>query len=374
MTEASLSTTLQGAEVPEYDARTVNQSFIDFVFYLAKKWWLFLIVGIIMGVAGIFYATQQGAKYQSRLTFALDDGSEGISGALSLAAQFGLNIGNSTNIFAGDNVIEILRSRRIVEKVLLSVDTFNNKPYTLIEYLQEIEKAPNSKTIKAHFPPGQPKSSFSSLQDSVLYNTYLAFLNNFITAGKPDRKLSIYEVNVTLKDPTLTKIFTDRLVSETNDLYIEISSSKAKKTLEVLEERVNSMKGNLGASISSRATTQDANLNPAFAGSQVPVLRQQANIQAYGGAYGELFKNLEMARFQYLNKIPLMQIIDPAAYPMKKIKMGKLKTGIIFSIISCLLLIFIFWLKRLWKLLPSKPAATSNSAAIYPVSQQTTTE
>ena len=346
MTEASVSSTLPGVGTPGFPTR-VNQSFIDFIRYLLRKWWLFLIIGVLAGIAGIFYASMQKPGYQSRLTFALDDGGEGLSGALSLAAQFGITVSNSSNIFAGDNIIEILRSRRIVEQVLLSIDTFNNKAYTLIEYFQEIEREPKSKAKVVHFPPAQQRSTFSYLQDSILYNTYQSFVNRVIMAGKPDRKLSIYEVNVTLADEKLAKVFTDRLVAETNNLYIEISSSKAKKTLDVLEERVASMKGNLGASISGRAMSQDANINPAFAASQVPILRQQANIQAYGGAYGELFKNLEMARFQYLNKIPLMQIIDPAAYPMKKIKMGKLKTGLIFAVVAGLLLVFFFWLKRL---------------------------
>ncbi|MEO6723441.1 MAG: Wzz/FepE/Etk N-terminal domain-containing protein [Ferruginibacter sp.] len=356
MTEASASSATIGNPGTEHRAGAIQQSVTNFIFYLIKKWWLFLVVGIIFGLVGIFYASKQKITYQSRLTFALDDGGEGLSGALSLAAQFGLSVGSNSNIFAGDNIIEILKSRRIVEKVLLSVDTFNNKPYTLIEYFQETTRDIESKEKIVHFPAAQQKTSFTYLQDSILYNTYLTFVNSFIAAGKPDRKLSIYEVNVTLADEKLTKIFTERLVTETNNMYIDISSSKAKKTLDVLEERVASMKGNLGASISGRASSQDANINPAFATSQVPALRQQANIQAYGSAYGELFKNLEMARFQYLNKIPLMQIIDPAAYPMKKIRMGKLKTGLIFAICSGLLLVFIFWLIRLSKMSRTNPS------------------
>ena len=107
------------------------------------------------------------------------------------------------------------------------------------------------------------------------------------------------------------------------------------------------MKGDLNSSISNRATLQDVNVNPAFSAAQVPVLKQQTNIQVYSAAYGEMFKNLEVARFQYLNEIPLMQIIDPADYPMKKIKMGKLKTGIIFSVVSFFLLLFILWIIRI---------------------------
>ncbi|MEO8568811.1 MAG: Wzz/FepE/Etk N-terminal domain-containing protein [Ginsengibacter sp.] len=320
---------------------------------LIKIWWLFLIVGLIAGVFGVFYASKKRPSYKSRLTFALDDGDgRGIGNFLNLASQFGISVGGAKDIFAGDNIIDIMKSRRMIERVLLSIDTFNNKPTTLIEYFLDItdKRESNQKFKDVHFPPGHSKSNFTYLQDSILYITYLDFANKYLEAQRPDKKLSIYEVNITSLSEKFTKIFTDRLVLETNSFYIEIRTKKAKETLDILEARVGAMKGNLNSSITNRATVQDVNINPAFSAAQVPVMKQQANIQVYSSAYTELFKNLELARFQYLNEIPLMQIIDPADYPMEKIKLGKLKTGIIFSIVACLLLIFIFWFKRIVKL------------------------
>lgn len=320
---------------------------------LIKFWWIFLIVGIIAGIAGIYYASRQKPTYKSRLTFALDDGDRGgIGNFISLASQIGINFGSGKNIFAGDNIIEIMKSRSMLERVLLSVDTFHNKPYTLIEYYLEIanSRKSNSKIKDIHFPPGQAKSTFSYHQDSVLYLIYIDFSKKYLKAERPDRKLSLYEVNVTSPDEKFTKDFTDRIVKETNNFYVEIRTKKAKETLDVLEARVAAMKGNLNSSIQKKATVQDVNINPAFSGAEVPIIKQQANIQVYGAAYGELFKNLELARFQYLNEIPLMQVIDPADYPMEKIKLSKLKTGIIFSIVAGLLLLFILWIVRIYKL------------------------
>ena len=200
-----------------------------------------------------------------------------------------------------------MKSRRMIERVLLSVDTFDNKPYTLIDYfLDKTDQRRTSLKFKnIHFPPGIDKSVFSYQQDSPLYSTYLNFKNNYLEAERPDKRLSIYEVSLTSPDEKFTKDFTDRIVNETNNFYIEIRTKKAKETLDVLEERVAQMKGNLNSSIASKAQVQDINVNPAFSAGQVPVMKQQANIQVYGAAYGEMFKNLELARFQYLNEIPL---------------------------------------------------------------------
>ena len=75
--------------------------------------------------------------------------------------------------------------------------------------------------------------------------------------------------------------------------YIEIRTKKAKKKLWIyFEARVGAMKGNLNSSITDRAAIQDININPVFSAAQVPVLKQQANIQVYSGAYGEMFKRI----------------------------------------------------------------------------------
>lgn len=319
---------------------------------LLKLWWLFLIVGIAAGLFGIYYASSQKPLYKSRLTFALDDGdNSGIGGFLNLASQFGINIGSGKDIFAGDNILEIMKSRRMVENVLLSTDTIDNKPYTMVEYLLEKSREGSKieKNKPIHFPVGQQRSTFTYQQDSILYRIYQDFAKNNLLAQRPDRKLGIYEVNVLSPNEKFTKDFTDRIVAQTNAFYIEIRTKKAKETLEVLEGRVASMKGNLNSSITERAAVQDVNINPAFSAAQVPVLKQQTNIQVYGAAYGEMFKNLELARFQYLNEIPLMQIIDKANYPMEIIKLGKLKAAILFAILAGLLLLAIVGLIQIFK-------------------------
>jgi hypothetical protein len=316
---------------------------------LKKKWGLFLLLGVVFAALGFFYATLKQPVYESRLTFALDDGGgeSGVSDAISLASQFGINIGGSggNHVFGSDNIIEIMVSRRVVERTLLSVDTFDNKPYTLIGYY--LDKITGKKKVdKINFPVGFDKTSLTYSQDSVLYLVYQDFIKNKIVADRPDKKLNIYQVKVTSPDEKFTKVFTDKLVAETNAFYTEICSKKAKETLVLLEQRVESMKGNLSSSITEKALSQDANINPALTVIQAPIQQQQADIQVYGAAYTELFKSLEMARYQYLKGIPLMQIIDAADYPMRKVVVSKFITALIFVFLSEMLLLsgFVFYL------------------------------
>ncbi len=336
------NTNISSAGIDDENAHTSN-FWLDFFKLCLKRWWLLGIVGIVAGVSGYMYALYQHPQYESRLTFAIDAGSnDGISGALSLAAQFGFGMSSGQSLFDGDNILEIIKSRRIIEGVMLSVDTFNGKPVTLIEAYLEMsgtrEKFNDKPYLKdVHFPVGSTKQGLSYLQDSILNNAQLAFSTEFISASRPDKKLSIYELRVRSQNEKFTKDFTDRLLEATTGFYTEITSKKDKETLEILEQRVGSLKGNVGSSIDVKASNQDANVNPAFAAAQSPLLKEQYNVQAYGEAYKEMFKTLEMARYQYLKKIPLLQIIDKADYPMKKIKLGKLKAAIYFSTIFILL-------------------------------------
>lgn len=327
-----------------------TQLFFNFIF---RNWLLFLIIGISAGIAGILYSTYQKPQYKSHLTFALDDNdnTNGIGNFLNLASQFGINISGGSNLFSGDNILNILKSRRMIEKVFLSVDTFDNQPVTLIEQYLKIsgQRKSNKKIQNIHFPVGLKRASLNYQQDSLLYKCYLDFSEKNIIADRQDRKLSIYEVNIISPDEKFTKDFTDRLVAETNSFYTEIRTKKAKETLDVLQARMDAMKTNLNASIQNKAAIQDVNINPAFTGAEVPVQKQQTNIQVYGAAYAEMFKNLEVARFQYLNEIPLMQIIDHANYPMEKIKSGKLKTAVLFAVLAELLALLCLGLVKLFK-------------------------
>jgi hypothetical protein len=158
-----------------------------------------------------------------------------------------------------------------------------------------------------------------------------------LKASKPDKKLNRYEVFFTSPEERFTKIFTDRLIEEARAFYSELKTKRSREILGILEQRVAQTRLNLNNSITSRAAVQDADLNPAFQEAQAQLQKKQVDISAYGGAYGELYKNLEIARYQYLKSVPLLQVIDGAEYPMKRIKKSRLFNGISYSIFfACL--------------------------------------
>ena len=324
--------------------------------FLLQRWIILLLVTIIGGTLGFIYASKKKPTYKSKLTFALDEGGSGsMNPAMSLAAQFGLNVGGGNDIFGGDNIVEILKSRKVVESVLLSVDTNKNgKAETMASMYMRISDWKNKYAQKPHirdvvFPVGVTKETLSYIQDSALYTIYEKMIKESLTASHPDKRLNLYEINVESSDEQFSKKFTDKLIQFTSGFYTELKTKKSLQTLEVLESRVADNKGKLGSSINSKASTQDANVNPAFATAQAQQQKQQVNIQTYGAAYAELYKNLELARFQFLKSTPLLQIIDPADYPMKRIKTSRLISGIVGGFLAFMITVLFLAFRNFYR-------------------------
>ncbi len=363
----------QEEQYKEIGLREMINALGAFSRFVLQKWWIILPLGLLGGLGGIYYAWKQKPKYESMLSFALDDKTAGVGGALSLASELGFGGGGGRDVFAGENITVILNSRRIIEGVLLMNDTLDGKVQTMAGYWINIHKNMDnhdepglSRMKQVSFPPGMDRSQFSYLQDSVLYAIYDGFSKSHLKVSKPDRRLNYYEVRFTGPDERFSKIFVEKLVTETRQFYTELRSAKSRDALAVLENRVAALKGTARGAISSQAAVQDANINPAFARANASVAQSQIDINAYGKAYEELFKMMEMARYQYLNDIPLLQVIDEPHYPMKKIKLGRKKAGIIGGLILGglgFLIVAFLWVRKKYQ--SSMVSSSSTNAANY---------
>jgi hypothetical protein len=307
---------------------------------------------ILSALAGFIYAKFQKPIYKSNLTFALDSGSgeSDFSGAAGIASQLGFSIGGSGNVFSNDNIVGIMLSRRIIEKVLTSDLEFDSHKTTMIEFYLNTSGfrnkfSKNDPLKNVHFNYKQNTLSYNRAHKKVLLMIYEEFKNLHISVSKQDKRLNIFSVQVKSYDENFTKIFTDRLVEETNTYYQAVCSKKAKDVVEILEKRVEEMKSRLSVNIAEKAEIQDANINPAINRALAPIQKKQFDIESYFLAYQELFKNLETARFQYLNKIPLMQIIDEANYPMQRESQGSIRTSLIFAFATSVLLMLLILIK-----------------------------
>jgi hypothetical protein len=325
-------------EIKKHDSADVLNRFYRLFRFCIKKWWLILFFALLGGGVGFLYSSIEKTLFEARVSFALEDNSNGsglLSGAMGLASELGFSMSTGNDIFGGENIVPIITSRKIVERVLLTTDSTEGKLVTFADnYIDLHLKQKLPKSLKQIFlPVGVNRNNLTIKQDSLLYLAYTDIIKKRLFAGRMDRRYGIFEVTFESHNERFSKEFISRILEETTTLYTELRTKKSKSLLIVLEQRVNNLKGNLNSAISRQNAVLDANINSAFKSSLNPVIAEEMNKQAYGEAYATLFANLEMARLQYLKDVPLLQIIDEPNYPLKRLEKSKL----IFTILGLVL-------------------------------------
>jgi hypothetical protein len=325
--------------------------------YLLSKWLIIGLVVIIGAGLGLTYAFKKKVKYVALLTFVLEDSKSSPLGAYAgLASQFGFDLGGgaSSGVFAGDNIMEFLKSRLMLEKALLSqLTTSDSNQTSLADWYIEFngmrkgwQEDPVLKDI--HFPANLDRANFTLQQDSILNIIQGEVLKKCLTIEKIDKKLSFVSVTCSSIDEIFSKKFTERLVRVATDFYIATKTMRNKVNVDRLQLQADSLEVQLNRKTYSAARTQDLNSNPARQVANVNselALRDKMVLQTM---YGEVVKNLELSKISMSQETPVIQIIDSPILPLNKNRLGKLKGIIIggflggFLIVGILLARFLF--------------------------------
>lgn len=320
--------------------------------FIISKWVIILVVGIIGGSLGVLYSYLQKPLYVAQLSFVLQNekGGNSMSSALGLASQFGINMGGSSSDdeFSGDNFLEFMKSRSMIERALLTTINIGGKNQTLAENYISFNKLrdswqhnPELKNIE--FLPNSNRSKFTLKQDSILGALYKLIISNNIVVDKLDKKLSIISIKVSATNELFAKDFIEVLIKNVSDFYIQTKTKKAYQNVAILQRQTDSVRRALNAAISGVASSIDANPNPNMSLQilKVPSQRRQIDVQANTAILNELVKNLELAKMSLLQETPLIQVIDRPILPLEKVRFGKLKGLILGGLIAVFLTIII---------------------------------
>jgi len=330
--------------------------------YFLSKWLIILITGIIGGAIGLAYAFIKKPIYKAELSFALQDeksGGGGLSSALGLASQFGIDLGGGGggSEFSGDNLLELMKSRSIVEKVLLTPVIVKGKRETLAEYYIEFNKINESWKGKSElenlcFLPDADRSKFTLKQDSILGVFHKNLIKDNLTVDKVDKKLSIITLSVKSTSEVFSKYFTEILARVVSDFYVQTKTEKAAKNVAILQHQTDSVRSVLNAGISGVALSIDAapNPNPSLQTLHVPSQRRQVDVTTNTAILGELVKNLEIAKMSLLQDTPLIQVIDRPILPLEVERISKVKGLTIGAIIAIIFAVFVLAIKRLFRI------------------------
>lgn len=330
--------------------RDIIGMIISFVRYLFSNWLIIGIVVLIGGILGVIYAVVKEPTYSAKLNFVLATNAPAGGGLMGLASQFGVNLDDGNdNVFAGDNIITLMKSRRMVQQALF-LKPVNSKE-TLLNILikdnkldEGWKKNPNTENIYP-FPNDPAKMSLS--QDSIFRNIYAGVQNDMLLVEKPENSRNLYEVTTTSANDTFAFYFTKYLVASTSTFYIETKTRLARQNLDMLQREADSIRQVLGGAITSAGSQADYtyNLNPAYQVQRSGVLQSQARATALGQAYAQVLSNLEIAKITLQKETPLYQIIDEPTMPLVLDKPSKKTSAIIGGFLGGLLACFVLLAK-----------------------------
>ncbi|TDH23320.1 lipopolysaccharide biosynthesis protein [Segetibacter sp. 3557_3] len=345
-----------GEQVTMHDFKNILNGWFR---YLLSKWLIILVVGAVFGVCGILYAWYQKPLYTAELTFASENTSASrLSGYAGLAAQFGVDLSSGGGtVFEGENLMELLRSKLLVQKTLLSQVTVDGKPELLVNYYIRINKLDEGWDKR----PGLKGFRFTSdqkpgnrLRDSLLKNFSRGIIEGSLVIGKVDKNLNLISIAMTDYDELFAKMFVEQLADNAIQYYIDYKVQKSRQNVAILQRQTDSIRSLLTGNIVSVAVSNDLNVNPVRQVVRANVQRKQVDVQVNSQVYGELLKQLEFSKITLRRETPLIQFIDLPTLPLDKQKMGRFKGMMLFGIVGASLAIFILLLRRMFSTSPGR--------------------
>ena len=306
------STGPQTIKYPELKA--VIQRFLN---YFISQYKIILLITIITSAIGLIYGKLQPSTYKATSTFIVEDKSGKGGGGLSgLASQFGIDVGGLTGggagLFDGDNILEIIKSRAIIEKVLLTKieEPSLVKGQTIADYYIQINnlgpsfESKNISIKSLNFIGLTEGVKHSVIQDSILYILYSG-INKSLNVEKKNKKSTIITLEVVSGDQVFSKIFAEELLKQTSDLYIDIKTGNLSRSINKIQQKADSLQRSLSSIYQNSfqinsSRTELSNRDKTFSST----------------LYAEVVKNLETLKLSLINQTPVIQILDTPKYPL----------------------------------------------------------
>lgn len=344
--------------------KSEEMSFMDLItkvkiitIYIKSKWHIIVLFVLLGGGIGVASAIFKKQSYTAICTFVLEDSKGGGLGQYAgLASLAGINIGDaggSGSIFQGENILELYKSRTMIEKTLLTACLFNGKKQLLIDrYIDSYDLRKRWKNDKAllniNFNGSADK--FNRKQDSIVTDLVSTLNKQNLNVTKPDKKLNIIKVQVEAKDELFAQVFTQTLVQNVNDFYVYTKTKTSLQNVQILQHQADSVRVILNSSINGVASANDdaPNPNPLMSTLRVPSQRKQIDVQANTAIYTEIVKNLELSKISLRQQMPLIQIVDKPVLPLSITKSGKITSGVIGMIIGFVLIVIFLVCKKIF--------------------------
>ena len=323
-------------------------------------------------IAGLIFALYFGYKsyiskleYSATLTFMVNKNNTGGIGSVgAILGRFGFGNKIDGN---KDRIIQLNKSRRIIEKAIFKKVNINNKEEYLanhlINNLDTLGKWASVSWYKKPFSKPNPLKGFHFISDNIAMfgdtaNRALKEIYHHLIGSKKfegmmtngyDEDSGILYISVTTHNPVLSIELTNSIFDNLSAFYIEKTVEKQKATYEIIKTKTDSILNLLKKKEVELAVFEDRSHGLFSSKSKLKELRLKRDVQKLSLMYGESIKNQEIADFAVKNKTPFVQAIDRPLYPLKGEKPSTVKSFILGGLLGLFLGMIFIVVRKIYK-------------------------
>lgn len=302
-----------------------------------KKWYI-VIAGLIGGLIFGFIEHRKPITYTAEMTFMVneDDGIP-IGSAAALLGQFGF--GGSSSDYNLDKIVQLSRSRNIAENVLFDAITINNNVDILGNHIIKLYDFDKCVWHKDTLLKGFLFEDVNRQEYSLKENDALKSVFGFLIGSKDkealytcnyDEDTGILSIKAKTISDELSMSICMNMYKYLSTFYIKQSTDKQKYTLDILNQKVDSIYTELLATEYALARRMDNSLGFELKANKVKEQELNRKLNILNISYGELIKNRATAEFLLETSKPFFSPIDFPNYPLDK-SLKKLKIQILFG-------------------------------------------
>ena len=320
--------------------------------YLLKKKFTIIGFSFLFFLIGVINAISTETKYNAELTFVVEAEKGGSSlGAMSgIASQFGFDIdGGKSATFSQSNILELLKSRGVIENTLLQNIKVNGKEDLLIEHYLELNKFKESWLENDDFDGISYHDNSTFIHDSISGRVWRNIIQNKLIIELESDESNIITLSYLSVNDEFAKGFVESLIGEMSKMYISHQTAQANNTLDFLQNRADSVFSELEIAEEDFARIKDINQRIVKASGRLKELQLMRRVEVLNAMYLEIVKNLELSKITLLNQTPIINIIDEPILPLEEDKKSKTLAGLLGGFLGGFLSLFFFIFRKLFK-------------------------
>jgi uncharacterized protein involved in exopolysaccharide biosynthesis len=296
-----------------------------------RLWYIPLICTVLVEAYQLYRYFNYSPVYPATITFSVDeDEGGGSSGLTSVLGQFGLG-GVRPTRYNLDKILELSKSRRVVQQTLFKKITIDGKEDYLANHIIRIYHLNDPAVAKKNGDLYFTRDSVPIFERRE--NETLLMVYNFII-GPPDKPkkallkadynedTNIMSLSATTTNETLSLELAKRMFDALSNYYVTKAIEKQVKTYKIVTAKRDSILAVLKSTEYQLANYEDTHHSLLMRTDQVAKMRLQRELTALSAMYAEVLKNTEVADFSLRNKTPFIQVIDSPIIPIAPVQLS----------------------------------------------------